>query len=86
MVVNFHALDRLPALKGGLRPGGFLLYEHFSTVPEGDSGPPARYRFGPNELLRACLDLRIVRYEEPIDPSDDDRVTLVAQKSREEDA
>lgn len=80
-VVNFHALDRLPALKAALKPGGFLLYEHFSALSGGDSGPPARYRFGPNELLRACLDLRIVRYEEPIDASDDDRVTLVARKS-----
>lgn len=53
VVVNFHALDRPPALKAALKPGGFLLYEHFSTLSGGDSGPPVRYRFGPNELLRA---------------------------------
>lgn len=55
-----------------------LVYEH-RLHPPGDESH--RFRFHPNDLLRACLDLRIVRYEEPMELSENEMgVALVARK------
>lgn len=78
VVSYYYSLNALPALKRALAPGGVLLYEHRLDPPGDDSH---RFRFRPNDLLRACLDLRIVRYEEPVTVSEDETtVELVARK------
>jgi SAM-dependent methyltransferase len=62
----YYNFDRLPDLKEALAPGGVLLYEHHlrSSDPT-DRGPSTdRYRMRSNDLLRACSDLTILRYEE----------------------
>ncbi|EMA39661.1 class I SAM-dependent methyltransferase [Halobiforma nitratireducens] len=62
----FTALEHLPALKAALAPGGVLVYEHHlrSSDPI-DMGPSSdTHRFRSNDLLRACLDLTILHYEE----------------------
>ena len=77
VVTYYHSLDVIPSLKRSLAPGGVLLYEHRLHPPDDDSH---RFRFHPNDLLRACLDLRIVDYEEPLEIGDDATVRLVARR------
>ncbi|MDL5362443.1 bifunctional 2-polyprenyl-6-hydroxyphenol methylase/3-demethylubiquinol 3-O-methyltransferase UbiG [Halalkalicoccus sp. NIPERK01] len=78
VVSRYYSLNALPALKRALAPGGVLLYEHRLHPPGDDSH---RFRFHPNDLLRACLDLRVVSYEEPMEITEDDAdVRLVARK------
>ncbi len=67
ITVSFYtALDILPAIKEALAPGGVLVYEHhLRSSDEVDIGPSNdRYRYRSNDLLRACLDLTILSYEE----------------------
>ncbi|GAB3672286.1 class I SAM-dependent methyltransferase [Halopiger thermotolerans] len=62
----FAALEHLPDIKEALAPGGVLVYEHHlrSSDPI-DVGPSGdRYRYRSNDLLRACLDLTVLSYEE----------------------
>jgi SAM-dependent methyltransferase len=61
----FAALDRLPDLLAALAPGGVLVYEHHlrSSDPL-EIGPSDRYRYPSNHLLRSCLGLTILHYEE----------------------
>ncbi len=62
----FSALEHLPALKEALAPGGVLVYEHHlrSSDPI-EVGPSSdRHRYRSNDLLRACLDLTILSYDE----------------------
>lgn len=61
-------LDRLPDVKEALAPGGVLVYEHHLRSREPvDRGPSTdRYRLRSNDLLRACLDLTVLRYEETV--------------------
>lgn len=78
VVTYFRARERLPDLLEALAPGGVLLYEHRLRTGEGH-----RFRVRSNELLHACLGLRIVRYEEPVDVTPDDcTVRLVARRAR----
>lgn len=82
----FDALGRLSAIKRALKPGGILLYEHHLQSNEPiDRGPNGdRYRFGSNDLLRACLDLTVLQYEETTREEDGRTsavVTLVARNS-----
>ncbi len=62
----FAALGLLPELKEALAPGGVLVYEHHLRSSErAEVGPSSdRYRFRSNDLLRACLDLTVMYYEE----------------------
>lgn len=61
----FAALEHLPALKEALAPGGVLLSEHHLRSSDPVAGPSTdRYRYRSNDLLRACLDLTILSYEE----------------------
>lgn len=79
VVSRYYSLNALPALKRALAPGGVLLYSHRLYPPGDDSG---RFRFRPNDLLRACLDLRIVSYEEPMEITDEETaVRLIARKA-----
>ena len=82
----FAALEHLPDLKEALAPGGVLVYEHHlrSSDPV-DAGPSGdRFRYRSNDLLRACLDLTILSYEERRRPTDGGTAavaTLVARDS-----
>ncbi|MFA9426693.1 class I SAM-dependent methyltransferase [Natronorubrum sp. A-ect3] len=82
----FAALEHLPALKEALTPGGVLVYEHHlrSSDPL-EVGPSSdRYRYRSNDLLRACLDLTILSYEErrrPVIGGTAAVATLVARNS-----
>ncbi|MFB6082634.1 MAG: class I SAM-dependent methyltransferase [Halorientalis sp.] len=68
----YRALDRLSDIKAALEPGGYLFVQHhLRTTDDVDRGPSTdRYRFAANELLRACLDLTVVYYDERIERSD----------------
>ncbi|WP_306052100.1 class I SAM-dependent methyltransferase [Natronococcus wangiae] len=78
VVTYFRTRERLPDLVDALAPGGVLCYEHRL-----ETGEDRRFRVRSNELLRACLGLRIVRYEEPIDVTPDDcTVRLMARRPR----
>lgn len=62
----FAALELLPDLKEALAPGGVLVYEHHlrSSDPV-EIGPSSdRHCYRSNDLLRACLDLTVLSYEE----------------------
>lgn len=77
VVAHYYSLNVIPALKRALAPGGVLLYEHRLQPPEGSR----RFRFRSNGLPRACLDLRIVRYDEPMEITEEDAtVRLVARR------
>ncbi|QCS43269.1 bifunctional 2-polyprenyl-6-hydroxyphenol methylase/3-demethylubiquinol 3-O-methyltransferase UbiG [Natrinema versiforme] len=72
VVSFFAALEHLPALKDALAPGGVLIYEHHLRSSDPVAGPSTdRYRYRSNDLLRACLDLTILSYEERRRPVDD---------------
>lgn len=75
----FRTLDRLADIKAALAPNGILFYEHhLRTTDPVTSGPQTdRYRFSANELMRACLDLTVLRYEETIRTSED-RTSAIA--------
>ena len=62
----FRALDRLSDVKAALKPDGLLFYQHhLRSDPPAEAGPNSlRHRFCSNELLRACLDLTVLYYEE----------------------
>ncbi|WP_081927214.1 class I SAM-dependent methyltransferase [Halobellus rufus] len=82
----FRTLDRLSDVKGALRSGGLLFYQHhLRSDPPATVGPSTdRYRFCSNELLRACLDLTVLYYEESSGRQDGRRsatVELVARNS-----
>ncbi|MDQ2049179.1 class I SAM-dependent methyltransferase [Natronolimnohabitans sp. A-GB9] len=82
----FAALEHLPAIKEALAPDGVLVYEHHlrSSDPV-EVGPSSeRYRYRSNDLLRACLDLTILAYEErrrPVAGGTAAVATLVARNS-----
>lgn len=85
-VCYYHTFDRLPDLKEALAPGGVLLYEHhLRSADPVDRGPSGdRYRMRSNDLLRACSDLTVLRYEEAtreIDGQTSAVVSLVARNS-----
>ncbi|WP_049922983.1 class I SAM-dependent methyltransferase [Halopiger djelfimassiliensis] len=82
----FAALEHLPDLKAALSPGGVLVYEHHlrSSDPVTVGPSSDRYRYRSNDLLRACLDLTVLVYEERRRPLADGTAavaTLVARNS-----
>lgn len=68
----YRILDRLADVKAALAPGGILFYEHHLRSSEDALVGPStdRYRFAANELLRACLDLTILYYDEGTELTD----------------
>ena len=89
VAVSFYrAIDRFSDLKEALAPGGlFLVEHHLRTADPVESGPSGdRYRFAANELLRACLDLTVLHYEEGFEERSDGRraatARIVARNSR----
>lgn len=88
ITVSFYrAVDRFPALKAALAPGGYLFVEHhLRSTDETPSGPSTdRYRFGANELLQAGLDLTVLYYDEATEERPGDRrrasARLLARRS-----
>jgi len=82
----FRTLDRLSDIKSALQPDGVLFYQHhLRSAPPAAVGPTSdRYRFCSNELLRACLDLTVLYYEESSERREGKRsatVELVARNS-----
>ncbi|KAB1191107.1 MULTISPECIES: bifunctional 2-polyprenyl-6-hydroxyphenol methylase/3-demethylubiquinol 3-O-methyltransferase UbiG [Haloferax] len=83
----FRTLDKLGAIKTALKPGGVLFYQHhLQSSPPATVGPSTnRYRFQSNELLRACLDLTVLYYEESTEDRDgrtSATATIIARNSR----
>lgn len=80
-VRSFRSLDRLADLEAALTPGGVLFYQdHLRTAEPTDSGPrDDRDRLAPNELLRACLGLTVLRYAEFRTVEDDGTTGAYAQ-------
>jgi 2-polyprenyl-3-methyl-5-hydroxy-6-metoxy-1,4-benzoquinol methylase len=62
IVATYEGASWLRAAADGLKPGGILVVEGYSQHP---LAPPGA-AFGPNELLRLCLDrsLHVIRYED----------------------
>ncbi|MFB6299432.1 MAG: class I SAM-dependent methyltransferase [Halobacteriales archaeon] len=86
MASQYYKLDRITDFKGALTPGGYLLFEHhLRSADPVDIGPGTEhYRFGANELLRSCLDLTVLHYEEKSyerDGRTGAKAMLVARKS-----
>lgn len=82
----FRVLDRLSDIKAALGPDGLLFYQHhLRSEPPATVGPSTdRHRFASNELLRACLDLTVLYYEESSERREEDlsaTVELVARNS-----
>lgn len=77
----YRALDRLTDLKEALRPGGFLFVEHHlrSTEPAPRGPGSDRYRLAANELLRACLDLTVLYYDEATEEGPEGRTSATAR-------
>ncbi|KAB1185177.1 MULTISPECIES: bifunctional 2-polyprenyl-6-hydroxyphenol methylase/3-demethylubiquinol 3-O-methyltransferase UbiG [Haloferax] len=69
----FRILDRFGDIKTALKPGGVLFYQHHlqSSSPATIGPSTDRYRFQSNELLRACLDMTVLYYEESTEERDD---------------
>ncbi|ELZ84672.1 methylase involved in ubiquinone/menaquinone biosynthesis [Haloferax elongans ATCC BAA-1513] len=69
----YKTLDRLSDIKAALNSGGVLFYQHhLRSDPPATVGPRTdRYRLQSNELLRACLDLTVLYYEESTEQVDD---------------
>ena len=85
-VSYFAALDLLPELKDALATGGVLVYDHhLRTSDPVEVGPTSeRHRYRSNDLLRACLDLTVLAYEErrrPLPGGIAAVATIVARKS-----
>ena len=85
VAVSFYrTLDRLGDVKAALAPEGLLFYQHhLRSDPPAAVGPGSdQYRFRSNELLRACLDLTVLYYEESSEQvqraADDERPRLSA--------
>ena len=68
----FRTLDQLGDIKTALKPDGVLFYQHhLQSTPPATVGPSTnRYRFQSNELLRSCLDLTVLYYEESTEERD----------------
>lgn len=88
IAVSFYrAVDRFSDVKEALAPGGVLFVQHhLRTTDDVDRGPSGdRYRFAANELLHACLDLTVLRYEEGLETGADGErgatASIVARKT-----
>lgn len=62
IVATYEGVSWLEAAAKGLKPGGFIVVEGYSTHPQAPPGAA----FGPNELLKLFMDqnLHVVRYED----------------------
>lgn len=69
LIINFNYLQRslVPAIKNGLKRGGYLIFETY-TLEQKELGHPKNPEFllGTNELLRLFSDLHIIYYREGV--------------------
>ena len=71
-VIRYVNRELWPRLVDALRPGGTLLIEHHLRTDADVVGPRTEaFRLAPQELLRAFTELRVVFYEEALEPADD---------------
>ncbi|MDY6780353.1 MAG: class I SAM-dependent methyltransferase [Halobacteria archaeon] len=83
----YYNMNRFSEFKQAVAPGGYFIYKHHLKVdaPSEYSGPSDNsVRLSPNEVLRACLDLRVLRYvEETVkDEKKSTVATVVARKTK----
>lgn len=72
-VIRYVNRDLWPRLITGLAPTGWLLVEHHVRTSVDVAGPSAPdFRLEPQELLEAFSALRIVFYEEVLEPADEE--------------
>lgn len=70
-VIRFVDSELWPRIVDALAPNGWLLVEHHMQTNLEVRGPTSpNFRLAPQELLEAFGDLRIVFYEESLEPSD----------------
>ena len=63
-----------PRLASALKPNGWMLIEHHMQTTADVDGPSSpEFRLAPQELLEAFRSLRIVGYEEVLEPAKPDR-------------
>ena len=86
VILNFYFLERLliPHIKKGLKQGGMILFETYTTEQPHYGRPhnPA-YLLKPNELLHSFMDLHIIYYHERVDTQKEETkaiASLLAQK------
>ncbi len=85
LVVNFHYLQRdlIPSLQAALAPGGWILFETFTTEHPRVSraGRPSNPDFllRPGELRACFADLSVVEYDEGVFPTRDGDREAVAR-------
>lgn len=83
----YRCLDRFTDIKESIVEGGYLFVDHHvRTTADVVEGPPDdRYQFGVNELLRSCLDMTILYYDEGVESPDGEytraNARIIARKS-----
>lgn len=77
----YRAIDRFSDIKRSLAPGGILFVEHHlrTTDPVEFGSSDDRFRLASNELLRSCLDLTVLHYEERTEILEDGRRSAIAE-------
>ena len=71
-VLRYRDPQLWPRLRRALAPGGWLIVEHHLRTHLDDAGGPSddAFRLAPGELLHAFGDLRVVHYDERVEPAD----------------
>lgn len=81
VVTNYLWRALVPALHASLAPGGVLLWETFSLGQQ-EIGRPRNPDFllQPGELLRLAEGLRVVAFEDGVEPGEDGRISRFVQR------
>lgn len=70
-VIRYRDPALWPRLVGALAPDGWVVVEHHLRTHLDAAGPQSEaFRLEPGELLRAFGDLRVVHYDERVEPAD----------------
>lgn len=70
-VLRYRNPDLWPRLRAALAPNGWLIVEHHLRTHLDAGGPQqASFRLEPGELQAALPDLRVVHYDETVEPAD----------------
>ncbi len=71
-VIRYRDAKLWPRLLRSLAPGGWIVVEHHLKTSLSDVGGPREpaFRLDPGELLEAFAPLRVVLYEETVEPAD----------------
>ncbi len=87
VILCFYFLDRrlFPAIREGLKPGGFLIYETFNQDYLKYSRFKPEWVLAPNELLKTFGDWLVLHYREVDDPKEEKAfASIVARKPIQE--